>query len=143
VGGVQWGNDRFVAAGGYGESWYSTDGQEWMAGGRRSNNSHVRSVAFGNGEFRAANDAGEWWRSENGESWELMAGGGHDKYIGFCDGTFRDASACPPPFGNGVYIEGGDWDENVIRYSDDGRNWQEVSVTYTGSLTGIAFGIAR
>lgn len=138
-GGVKWGNGRFVASGGYGESWYSLDGLTWKSGGRRSSNSHARSLAFGNGEFRAATDEGVWWSSTDGEAWTRLSDG-HDRNVAFCRDDFRDAEECGEAFGHGVYIRGGDWDQNVISWSDDGSSWHNVSVDYTGSLTGIAFG---
>jgi hypothetical protein len=140
-GGVQWGNDRFVAAGGYGETWYSVDGITWMAGGKRGNNSHARTLAFGNGEFRCATDDGDWWSSTTGETWSHV-GDGHSNQIAFCDGAFRDAEQydCGDAFGHDVYLRGGDWNQNVIRYSDDGDEWHDVRVEYVGSLRGFAFG---
>jgi hypothetical protein len=142
LGGVAWGNDRFVAAGGYGTSWYSPDGITWHEGGDRPNNNHAasRSLAFGNGEFRTASDGGDWWRSEDGESWELVSGG-HDTKIAFCEGDFRDREECPAPwFGHDTYIDDAGWDGNTIRSSEDAINWHDVSVTYRGGIEDVAFG---
>jgi hypothetical protein len=142
LGGVAWGNDRFVAAGGYGESWYSLDGITWQAGGDRPGGNHAasRSLAFGNGEFRTASDGGDWWRSEDGESWEQVSGG-HSTKIAFCEGDFRDREECPAPwFGHDTYIDDAGWDGNTIRSSEDAITWHDVSVTYRGGIEDVAFG---
>jgi hypothetical protein len=142
IGGLQWGNGRFVGAGGNGESWYSVDGVEWSSGGRiDADDNRVRSVAFGDGEFRAASHEGEWWSSTDGESWQHVSDG-HTQKVAFCNGEFADREECGPAFGHGVYIRDNGWDGNKILASEDGDSWHEVAVEYRGGLEDVAFGFA-
>ncbi|MEA2696311.1 MAG: hypothetical protein QOI66_582 [Myxococcales bacterium] len=144
MGGVRFGNGRFVAAGGYGASMYSPDGVTWMNGSRRMTDP-ARSVAFGNGLWVARADSNHWWQTSSGETW-MDLGGAHTDAVVFCGGQFVDAAACTTPvgrdggrtaFGSGVWIgiRGG----KVERSTDGGMTWTPV---YTASdpLEDVAFG---
>jgi hypothetical protein len=138
LGDVKYGNGRFVATGGYGYSAWSTDGISWREGGTIGTEAS-RSLAFGNGEFRTQTDPGNWYRSTNGETWTLESGG-HGEKIAFCNGSFENAPDCGPAFGHGVYVRAGGWNSGTIDWSDNGQNWNNVTVGYPGGVNGFAFG---
>lgn len=141
LGGAAYGVNRFVATGGSGYSLSSLDGTTWFASATLGTESS-RSLAFGNGEFMAHTDPGNWWSSPDGTLWTLR-GGGHTEEIAFCDGSFRDASACGPAAGFGVFVRSGGWDSGVISRSTDGATWEDVTVGFVGDVTAFAFGMVR
>jgi hypothetical protein len=144
MGGVRFGNDLFVAAGGYGESAYSIDGITWPQGGGRMQDA-ARSVAFGNGLWVARADSNHWWQTSTGQTW-IDLGGNHTDNVVFCNNQFVDANACSDPvgrdggrsaFGENVWvgIRGG----KVERSEDSGVTWKTV-YTASDSLEDVAFG---
>jgi hypothetical protein len=138
LGDVEYGNDRFVASGGYGYSAISLDGLSWDRGGDHATEA-MRSLAFGDGVFMGRTDPGNWWRTTDGETWTLDSGG-HTEDIAFCEGEFKNASSCAPIVGEGVYLRAGSWDSGHVQRSENGIDWTNVFVGYVGSITGIAFG---
>lgn len=140
LGGIAFGNDRFVATGGFGYSAWSEDGASWTVGGLLDSEPS-RSLVFGNGVFMSHTDPGNWWTSTDGAAWTVDSGG-HAEEIAFCNGAFEDASACGPAFGHGVYVRSGGWESGVIARSTDGTNWENVTVGFVGDVTGFAFGMA-
>jgi hypothetical protein len=130
LGGVQYGNDRFVAAGGYGYSAYSTDGLTWMAGMGRGTEA-ARSLAFGNGTFVAATDPGNWWQTADGRTW-MRTEAGHSSRVVFCTDAFKDAAMCTQPLARnqgrtaaamGVFVS---VRGATIERSTDGTTWRTV-----------------
>jgi hypothetical protein len=94
LGGVQFGNGRFVATGGYGYSAHSSDGLSWVIGGVVPNNEASRSLAFGAGKFVSATDPGHWFESSDGLSWSLLSDGHATNQLAYCAGAFSDPAAC-------------------------------------------------
>jgi hypothetical protein len=148
MGGVRFGAGRFVAAGGYGESMYSTDGITWPQGGARMTDA-ARSVAFGNGVWVARADSNHWWQTSTGEAWTDL-GGNHTDEVVFCNNQFVDAMTCAGPVGRdggrtafGVNVWVGIITSNgkIERSEDGGTTWTTV---YTASdpLQDVAFGYA-
>jgi hypothetical protein len=145
-GGVQYGNGRFVAAGGSGVSAYSDDGMTWTAGGHQIQ-SAVRNLAFGNGVFMAASDNQDWFNSTNGEMW-ILDSAGHPKDPGsnicmvqFCDGAFKELGTCGNEVcGEGVCVSPGDYQSNKVVRRVEGQSAMPVDLVYGGSLHGVAFG---
>jgi hypothetical protein len=158
VGNAGWGNGRFVAAGGYGGSWYSTDGRSWTKSKVfRDGGDGARSLAFGNGVFTAATDKGNWWRSTDGEAWTRLTDcvnqptECHKNEVAFCGGDFMDAVRCTTPeghgrrpaFGEGVWVT--TVNGLVERSENGGATWQRVpGVGGAGDmyLQAIVFGYA-
>jgi hypothetical protein len=93
LGGVKYGNGRWVAAGGWGASIYSTDGIKWELGGDRSNEP-ARSLAFGGGVFVAGadSDKAHWWKTVDGRTWTLEPI--YDQLV-FTAGTLLSCAAGP------------------------------------------------
>jgi len=135
LGGVQFGNDRFVATGGYGYSARSSDGLSWSAAGDL-NTQASRSLAFGDGKFTSATDQGNWWTSSDGAQWTIGSGG-HDNQVAFC-GDFKDASKCTGSFSarNRAVGEG-----VTVRINGSGRLERSTDgVSFTPVLTsGLGF----
>jgi hypothetical protein len=138
LGDVEYGNGRFVATGGYGYSAYSLDGKTWLQGGAIKTEAS-RSLAFGNGMFVTQTDPGNWYSSSDGTSWTLLSSG-HSGQVAFCDGDFKTADACPPAPVFGLYVRAGNWNSDVISWSDDDRSWHDVQVGYVGGINAFAFG---
>jgi hypothetical protein len=147
MGGVRFGAGRFVAAGGYGESTYSTDGLTWPQGGARMTDA-ARSVAFGNGLWVARADSNHWWQTSTGETWTDL-GGTHTDDVVFCSGQFVDAKSCAAPvghdgghtaFGANVWV-GIDDSGKIERSEDGGATWTTV-YTASDALQDVAFGYA-
>jgi hypothetical protein len=144
MGGVRFGDGRFVAAGGYGESTYSIDGLTWPKGGGRMTDA-ARSVAFGDGLWVARADSNHWWQTRTGETWTDL-GGAHGDDVAFCGGQFVDAKTCPGPaghdggrvaFGENVWV--GIKDGKIERSEDGGTSWKIV-YTASDALEDVAFG---
>jgi hypothetical protein len=145
MGGVEFGNDMFVAAGGYGESTYSMDGITWPKGGARMTDA-ARSVAFGNGVWVARADSNHWWQTATGQTWTDL-GGTHMDDVVFCNGQFVDAMACSTPagrdggriaFGGGVWV--GIRNGKIERSDDSGVTWTTV-YTASDALVDVAYGL--
>lgn len=140
LGDVKYGNGRFVATGGYGYAVWSADGITWNAADF-PNNEASRSLAFGNGEFVTQTDPGNWYRSTDGETWTPHSNG-HDGRVAFCNGAFRQAPDCGPASGHGVFVRSGGWNSGEIDWSENGTDWNPVTVGFVGGVNGFAFGYA-
>jgi hypothetical protein len=145
VGGVAYGQNLYVAVGGYGQSWFSTDGMTWMNSPTfRDGGEAARSLAFRGGTFTAATDPGNWWTSADGKTWTKTTGG-HTSDVVTCGNAFSDRSKCTGPeghgqssaFGEGVWVaivNGG-----VERSEDAGKTWAKIAAAGTG-LRAVGFG---
>ncbi len=141
VGDLGVGNNVVAGVGGVGDTWYSADGITWMTGTKLVGAG--RSVAFGNGMFMGRTDVGSWWRSTDGRSWTLDSGG-HGQAIAFCDGAFKDVTACSGPAGKSVVRGAGVWVRirgTRLERSDDGVTWTGRDVG-PPSMQAIAYGLA-
>jgi hypothetical protein len=145
MGGVRYGNGRFVAAGGYGESTYSLDGITWPKGGGRMTDA-ARSVAYGNGLWTASADSHVWWQTADGATWTSL-GGTHVDSVVFCGTQFAESKLCATPvgrdggrvaFGENVWV--GVRNGKLERSEDGGTTWTTVAFTPSDSLEDVAFG---
>ena len=158
-GGLDYGNGRFVCAGGCGQSLHSSDGQSWQMGANATPNEcrHVRSVAFGNGVFVAAGDGGFVTTTTDGDSWTALVDLPISR-VRFRDGAFigegqsgehmtstngvdwANAPGAPitADFGHGYFFEG-QWKGRVNR-SLDGATWDQVYDAGGNHLQAFAFG---
>jgi len=144
-GGVAYGNGRFVAAGGCGVTMWSADGgAAWTKGPELSVGNcmdHMRSVAFGAGQFAAAGDKKIVHVTPDGVKWTVLAGLSTSN-VAFCDGAFKDASACTPPSAQGVFLRsGGGWPKGSIERSTNGKDWQHV-YDDTNPMAAFGFGLS-
>ncbi|MDB4990363.1 MAG: hypothetical protein JWN04_5541 [Myxococcaceae bacterium] len=144
-GGLEFGNNRFVGAGGSGSSIYSTDGITWMAGKDR-NSEAGRSVAFGNGMFLAGTDANNWWTTTDGNTWTVLSGGHNTNQVMWCGNKFSEPADCTDPlarnngqtaFGAGVWVSAG---SGYIERSEDGKTWTKTQDTSAYPVEGVTFG---
>ncbi|MDB4974752.1 MAG: hypothetical protein JWN48_3093 [Myxococcaceae bacterium] len=147
MGGMQYGNNLFVAAGGSGTSIYSSDGISWTTGKDRGGEP-ARTVAFGNGMFVAGTDQNNWWTTSNGQSWSVLSGGHNGSTVVWCNGkAFSDAAGCSDPLarnegrtalGEGVYVSaaGG----KIERSLDGGKTWTMAADTSANPVTDVGFG---
>lgn len=133
-GGLEYGNSVFAAAGGVGQTIYSTDGISWMSG-KGTGGEAARSVGFGNGMFMAATDPGNWWGSTNGIDWTKQSGGHGGGALMWCKDKFAKPTDCTDPLsrngghtalGNGVYVSAGG--NKIERSEDNGKTWTSVNV---------------
>jgi hypothetical protein len=133
-GGLEYGSSVFVAAGGTGQTIYSTDGVSWMSG-KGTGGEAARSVAFGNGMFVAGTDPGNWWSTTNGIDWTKQSGGHGGSDVMWCKDKFVRPGECTDPlarngshtaFGNGVYVSAAG--NKIERSEDGGKTWSSVSV---------------
>jgi hypothetical protein len=147
-GGLGYGNDLFVGAGGVGSTFYSSDGIRWNKG-KDLSDGHARSVAFGSGKFMAATDAKNWWSSTDGNNWTLDSGGHPSNLVVYCDDHFADRGECSSPLAHGkstalgmnVYVSI-DMGGNNIQRSTDGVTWQNVKqATDEAWFESVAFGL--
>jgi hypothetical protein len=143
LGGVRYGNNLFVAAGGYGQAAFSSDGITWQKADSRAGNEPARSVAFGGGLFMAATDQKNWWQTSDGKSWAKQPGSHGSADVMWCGDKFSEPAKCTLPearsnghtaFGEGVYVSVG---SNKLERSTDGKAWTQV---FTGSVENVAFG---
>lgn len=133
-GGLEYGNSLFVAAGGTGQTIYSTDGIAWTSG-KGTGGEAARSVGFGNGTFMAATDPGNWWSTTNGIDWSKQSGGHGGGDLMWCKDKFARPAECSDPlarngghtaFGNGVYVSAAF--NKIERSEDSGKTWTSVNV---------------
>jgi len=145
LGGLEYGNNQFVAAGGTGQSVYSPDGTQWTSG-KGTGGEAARSVAFGNGMFVAGTDPGNWWTTTNGIDWSKLSGGHGSAAVMWCKDKFAKPGDCSDPmarngghtaFGNGVYVSAAG--NKIERSEDNGKTWSSVSVDT--AVEDIAFGV--
>jgi len=95
---IAYGNDKFVAVGGYmhdGRIAYSTDGTTWTA---ISSSSHKYAIAYGNGKFVAGGYDGYMEISADGITWTYII-----------DSTFSsdDIDIIAIAYGNNKFVAGG------------------------------------
>ncbi len=147
-GGLEYGNNVFVAAGGYGVSMYSSDGISWQSGMMRGTEA-ARSLAFGNGMFMAATDDKHWWSTSDGHAWTQQSDTHASSKVVWCGDHFSEASACTGPaghdasddarvaFGEGVYVS---VSYSKIERSENGTDWTTVTTSPQAPLTDVAFG---
>ena len=127
---VIWGNNKFVAVGGYGKIAYSTDGIIWTAETNTTFSSNdpngIRGIVWGNNRFVAVS---------------------FDHIAYSSDGIIWTNAG--NPFGNYVLINGIAWCNNKfvtfcnsnVAYSTDGENW--TIIEYINSISHIAWGNSK
>ena len=121
---VVWGNDRFVAVGGY-TIIHSSDGDSWQSARRVVWDSLV-SVAWGNGRFVAVGDGGTVVRSDDGIKWQEA------------QERVAQANLSSVAWGNDRFVAVGDG--GMIVHSEDGDRWLPAGDTGTSAaLYGIAW----
>lgn len=144
-GGLEYGNSVFVAAGGTGQTIYSTDGIAWTSG-KGTGGEAARSVGFGNGTFMAATDPGNWWSTTNGIDWSKQSGGHGGGDLMWCKDKFAKPAECSDPmarngghtaFGNGVYVSAAF--NKIERSEDSGKTWTSVNVDT--AVEDVTFGV--
>jgi len=144
LGGLEYGNNLFVGAGGTGQTVYSPDGLQWTSG-KGTGGEAARSVAFGNGMFVAGTDPGNWWSTTNGIDWTKLSGGHGGSDVMWCKDKFAKPTDCSDPlarngghtaFGGGVYVSAAG--NKIERSEDNGKSWLSVSVD--PAVVDIAFG---
>jgi hypothetical protein len=152
MGGVVYVAGRFVAAGGTGTSWISTDGITWTAKTPFAGLA-VRTVVAGGGTLLAAGN-GQWWKSmDNGDTWiyDSAHTASNDIKVAYCGNTFTevgvnalpDLSSCAnftrcrgAVHAAGVYLRTND---TRIERSLDGARWTLVH-TATETLEDVEIG---
>jgi hypothetical protein len=123
LGGVAYGNSRFVAVGELGSCRTSSDGISWTNETTGISN-RLRSVTFGNNTFVAAGDKGGICSSTNGSAW-----------VGTTLGTnsFRSVA-----FGNGSFVAVGE--RGSIATSTNALDWQLQQFPSTSIFYGVGYG---
>jgi hypothetical protein len=152
IGGIAWGNDRFVAVGGYGSRWFSTTGKSWTKGSNKDTDA-ARTLAFGDGKFMAATDQGNWYSSTDGNTWTLDSPGHTTANVIYCSGKKMFVAqgsviTCDSPegrgrsaaFGAGVWVvaNGG----RLSRSENNGAAWTAIAGAGM-DLEGVAFGCVK
>jgi photosystem II stability/assembly factor-like uncharacterized protein len=111
---VAYGEDRYVCVGSYGISYYSTDGETWMAMSGLDTSKNYRGVAYGDGRFVCVGDNGLSYYSTDGETWQAMTG---------LDTSIANYQSVA--YGNGRFVCVGARGSSY--YSADGETWQAIS----------------
>jgi hypothetical protein len=129
--GVTYGDGKFVAVGGGGEIWISTNGTTWALGGVTSS-PYLRCVTWGNGLYVAAGNGGGVFTSNNGYQWTARN-----------SGRVEDLEAIV--YGNGLFVSVGNYAPfgaggDVIITSPDGGTWTTRYTKSAQNLTSVAFG---
>jgi hypothetical protein len=147
IGGIQFGNGRFVATGGSGYCSFSTDGVEWQLGDRVPNSEPSRSLAFGGGKFVTATDENNWYESTDGQAdWTLLSGDHEGTQLAYCNGEFKEYADCTGAFnsrlrataeGVTVRVQGG-----KLERSTNGTDFSAIPNT-PGNLQAIAVGFVE
>jgi hypothetical protein len=147
MGGLEYGNGLFVAAGGGGMSLYSSDGISWSKG--KGIGEPTRAVAFGNGKFIGGTDSNKWWSSSDGINWTVDSSGHGGSQVMWCGDKFAEVKNCSSPlahgnaktaFGMGVYISA---NGNKIERSTNGADWTMVKDTRDFAVEDVAFGLLK
>ncbi len=117
IGGLRWGNGRFVGVGGYGTSWVSVDGKAWRVAGVLGEEPS-RALVFGQGVFTSWTEPGHhFWTSTDGEAWTQLPGD-HPRDVAVCGGQTRDRGACTGAYqARGIASGGG----TTVRINGEGR----------------------
>lgn len=136
---IDWGNDWWVATGGYGTAMRSRDLMSWeVTSDGLPGNEASRSLAFGDGTFVTARDGVGWFSSTDGASWTELDGAAGTGVV--FDGTDFVA---PPDYdsGRGVRLASG-WPDQIRRADDvDGASFTTVATVDETPLH-FAFGWA-
>jgi len=133
IGGIAYGNGRWVAVGGGGKMAYSDNGASWTAVSNSTfGTSNIHRVAYGNGRWIAVGRDGKMAYSDNGASWTAVA----DTKLGRA--WFQWIA-----YGNGRWVavaNGG-----KMAYSDDnGVTWTAVpNTTGFSHIMGAAYANGR
>jgi photosystem II stability/assembly factor-like uncharacterized protein len=156
--GICFGNELFVAVGGYSsgyQRWISSDyGRTWLPSGPYA---ACSAVAFGNNTFVAVGSGGVVsYTNDNGQTWTSITPNGYDHFaITFGNGTFVAVGQCTMystdngqswtiptydyfdgiAFGNDTFVA---VTNNLVSYSDNGQTWTQISLS--GYWRGVAFG---
>lgn len=137
VAGVAYGNDWWVATGGYGRAMRSRDLMAWedvsdeLMGTQAS-----RSLAFAGGVFVTGRDAVGWWSSADGTAWTQIDPAG-DPALVADEGVIIERPGYDR--GHGVRLRGG-WPDQIQRAEDrEGAPFVNVH-TSSESVTRFAFG---
>jgi hypothetical protein len=147
---IAYGNNRFVAVGGYGKIAYSTDnGITWTAAadspfpatyanGDWALPYAIYAIAYGGGKWVAGGLEGKMaYSADNGATWTAVT-----------DSAFGESDINAIAYGNKRFVAGGV--EGKMAYSDDGINWTAVADSTFGSddflppdINAIAYGNNR
>lgn len=136
---IAYGNDWWVATGGYGTAMRSRDLMTWeVVSDELPGNEASRSLAFGAGMFVTGRDSVGWWASADGTGWTQLDPSG-DANVLF-DGT--DFVNRPDyDRGRGVRLQSG-WPDQIRRADDvDGASYSTVA-TVEETPMHFAFGFA-
>lgn len=113
---------RFVTVGESSKSYYSLDGENWIAMSGLSG--IFQSVAYGKNRFVTVGEAGKSYYCVNGETWEPMSG--------LSNTTFRSVT-----FGNNRFVAVGN--DGKSYQSTDGKTWEPMS-GLSGTVYSVAYG---
>ena len=127
IGGICYGNGKFVAVGASGKIAYSSDGINWTAANSPTTE-NLSEVCYGNGRYVAAGANGKVIFSADGVNWTLIS----DSEFGTCN----FGSIC---YGNGWYMIVGS--QGKIIYSKDLRNWTVPDSKFGSAIiNGVCYG---
>lgn len=107
---VCYGHGRFIAAGDSTETFYSSDGNNWTAGGELPG-APCESICYGNGKFFAACDSYIAY-SPNGTNWTPVS----------MDNFYPRSIS----YGNGKYVAAGHGSDSTLYYSTNGTTWENL-----------------
>jgi hypothetical protein len=131
---IAYGNNKWVAVGGYGKMAYSTDGVSWTAGAENvlgteyDMGNSINALAYGSNKFVAVGSYGKMATSTDGTSWTAVS-----------NSTF-DYTITAIAYGNNKFVAVG---EGVkMATSTDGTSWTAVSNSTFGNsgINAIAYG---
>ncbi|MCB9632631.1 MAG: hypothetical protein H6721_10915 [Sandaracinus sp.] len=136
VAGIAYGNDWWVATGGYGTAMRSRDLTTWEnVSSELPGNEASRSLVFGDGVFVTGRDSVGWWSSADGTGWTQIDPD-NDPALVF-DGTVIERPGYDR--GHGIRLRGG-WPNRIERAEDrEGATWETV-YTAPENPTRFAFG---
>jgi len=118
----------FVAVGGGGSIWSSTDTESWTSRTSGTSNT-LNGVTYGNGTFVAVGNSGTILTSQDGITWDNRTSGSTTYIWGVT-------------FGNNTFVAVGDGGV-ILTSSDNGTSWDNRTSGTTRSLKGITFGNDR
>lgn len=142
-GDVVFGGGTYLTGGGWGSFMTSTDGTVWKQGKLPGIEKSITSVAFGNGRFAMSLEDGTVYLSDEGTTW-VVDQALTTTNLAFCEGAFRDGSACQRPDpaeslwqGHGYWYFAR-WPDTLMR-SSDGKNFQPIA-TFPAGIRDLSFG---
>ncbi|MEM9074028.1 MAG: hypothetical protein AAGE52_36385 [Myxococcota bacterium] len=144
-GGVAFGNDTWVAAGGCGQIATSPDGRSWTQQERFVDSClHIRSVAFGDGRFVVGLDDDTWWTSTDGIAWTLDREGAGSTVIWNGSDFVGEVDGQRQWRGRGLCMYGQGWNDNARIFRTESADCSgAVEVARPAhSVTTIAYGNA-